>query len=848
MQNFTTASVIVLLVLGASSPAIAATISGKISDTTGAGLTGMEVRLWADDGKGYSIERVEVTAGDGTYSFASVPAGTYKLDARMAPMVTGNYGDRWYDVAPPNANGYVGADADELVIAESDVLTGMNIELEQLGGLDTRIVAGGSPIQGLRVRAELKSDPRVHHNDQTDGPCCGTNPHLGRAFFRGMVPGNYRFLVYDPTGLYRTTIATGPFTVTAGTDANANDVTVSAMPPDPAEPNGASTDAGTPTISTLPYVPQNASIAPAGDIDYYCFNAVTGERYEARVTSMLTVEGVERRHPWFDPMIGLWNGSAIVASNDDEVPGQTWDAALDTGPLPSDGRWCFVVSTFGDTNFVGAGQLSVGEYQIEIDYGNRPPTLAVNYEGAPAPTPPAEIMTNEGETLVFDLAFSDPDGDILNLEVRHFDNASMSVITGDLVRMADTATYTWTPSQQAATQSPFELTFRATDAEFDLRIPVIVRVGAVSGPPTVPVLLEPADGATVEEYDVALVIENSTDADGDSLTYDFQVEVGEPDDSPEHAFSDVAEGLSGTTSVLVEGLEENARVSWRARAFDGSDYSAWSDWSQFFVDAVNDPPQAPVIVKPERNERLQERQPTIAATVPEDPEGEAVTVSIELARDVDFEDVIATSGELSASTDPTMVSWLTEDLLDWGSVYFARASATDATGATSPFSEVVPFSIRFESELVAPSFSGTFATCQPQRVPSAPTEVTILNVDSSGAVVTFEVEIVLEGSEEPVLATTAAQSDAIETVATFEVTDVEVEPGRYMLRVRALRGGDEATEWTACPFEITGSGAGEPSVDEVTEDDGCGCATGAGAPSGLLFVLGLAMLRRRRRR
>lgn len=836
---------LIAVILCLSAPAFAATVSGKITGPGAAALVDMEVRLWADDGKGFTIAQTVVSAADGTYSFAAVPAGTYKLDARMAPMIEGNYGDRWYDVAAPTANGYVGADADELVIADADVLTGMNITLEVLGGLDMRAMAGANPVQGLKVRAESKADARIHHNDTTQGPCCGTNPHLGRAFFRGMVPANYRFLIYDPTGVYRTVVASGPFTVTSGNDADAGNVTVSAMVVDPSEPNGTGAAAGTPTITMFPYAPTNASVAPRGDVDYYCLNGLAGERYKASVTSMLTVEGTERRHPWFDPMIGLSDGTSIVLSNDDVTPGQSWDAVLDTGALPSDGRWCFVVSTFGDAAFTGAGQLSVGEYQLEVGYGNRPPTFAVNYLGVPAPTPPMEILVDEDVPMTFELVFADPDGDMLGLQVRHFDNASMPVGTGVLTELVGTATYEWTPNQQDAMRSPFELTFRARDAEFDLRIPVIVRVGSVSVPPTVPVLVSPPDGTAVDTLDVTLTLANSTDADGDALTYDFQVEIGEPDAAPEFAATE-NEDASGMTSTLIAGLTENDLVNWRARAYDGGDYSAWSDWSQFVVDAQNDPPDAPTIIKPTSNERLEERQPTIASSVPSDPEGDALTVLIELARDEEFEDIVGTSGAVEPTTDMTMVSWLVPDLLDFGGRYYVRASATDVRGATSAFSEVVTFTIRFESELMPPSFSADFAQCEPVTLNALPAELRVLNVDNSGAVVTFEVELVSqESSETPLVVGTAPQSEAIETIVMLDITGIEAPAGAYLLRVRAVRDGD-ATGWTECPFSLAGGGGG--GADENIEPDGCGCGTAGGAPGGFLLLAFVAVIRRSRRR
>jgi MYXO-CTERM domain-containing protein len=852
MQRRYTISTALLLVIWGAAPAWAATVSGKISDGGGGGLQGMEVRLWAESTKGFDIALTETTASDGTYTFSSVSAGRYKLDARMAPGVSGNYGDRWYDVEMPVSGGLVGADADVLDIAANDTLTGLNITLEQWGGLDGRIVSGGTPVQDLVVRVESEMDHRIHHNDVTDGPCCGTNPHLGKFFMRGLQPtsaaSTYRAIIYDPSGAYQTTVDPGPYTITSGTDVDAGDINVAAMPADPNEPNDSDTAPATPTIGALPCMPPSpTAVAPLGDVDYYCVNATAGDRLVASVQSRIDVDGSERPHPWFDPIVGLWDGSQITLSNDDAQPGETLDARLDTGNIASDGRYCFVVSPFGVGDFDGTGQGGAGEYEVEIEQGNRPPTLEVLFEGTDAPFAPEEIIVDEGEALEFVMNFTDPDGDNLDVEIRHFDNAGMAVTSGTIDEMANSATYRWTPSQQDGPLSPFELMFRINDGEFDLRYPVVVRVSPVSVPPTIPVLLQPDDESTVEASMVDLVIENSTDADGDSLTYDFQLEYGEPDNTAEDEVIGQAEGGGGMTSAAIAGLPENEWVHWRARAYDGADYSAWSERFRFFVDAENEPPEVPSIVKPGQNEQLDDRQPTIAATLPEDPEGDAVTLAIELATDEDFGDVVAASDPLEPGTDEMMIEWLVPDLLEWGGVYYVRAQATDERGATSAWSDPVGFSVRFENELMPPSFSGDFSSCEEIALDSLPDEIRVLNVDNQADLVTFDVQIVApDAPEEPLFETSVPQSDAIETVVPVEV---ELDPGTYDLRVRAQRR-DESTEWTACPFTLAGDddGDGDGDGDSQGGEEGCGCATPGAMPGSLLGLLALLGLRRRRRR
>lgn len=832
-----------------STNAFAATISGKINDSNNAGLAGMEVRLWAEGEKQWEIAELVVSNADGTYTFSDVPTGEYRLDARMAPGIEGNYGDTWYDSAPPTSNGLIAADADILSVADGDTLTGINVTLPILGGLDARIVASGTPLEGLIVRAESKQDPRIHHNDFTDGPCCGTNPHLGQAYFRGLAPSatasTYRLLIYDFDGIYATTVAPGPYTVTADSKADAGDVSVAAIGPDPNEPNDSETDPGTPTVTSLPYAPTDVALSPRGDVDWYCFNGQAGERYVAAVSAHIDVEGTPRAHPWFDPMVALWNGSSIVASNDDAVPGESLDAALDVRNLPTDGRYCFIVSTFGDDTFDGSGQLSAGEYDVEIKLGNRPPTIGVAYDGAPAPVAPDEITVDEDVTVVFEIDFSDPDGDALTLQVEHRDNNGASVMTGVLDQSVTPATYTWTPSQSDGALSPFELTFRVNDGEFDLRYPVVVRVSPVSVPPTVPVLIAPEDEAIVEGTAAELRLENSTDADGDTLSYDFQVEFGEPDNAPEIEANE-PEDSSGETATVAMGLPENTWISWRARAFDGADYSAWSEWRRFFVDSMNDAPDPPTIVKPENNEELPETTVTIASTIPADPEGDEVSVLIELARDGDFADLVATSGALAAGMDETMVSWEIEEPLARGGIYFARAFAEDESGARSGPSEIVAFSIRSSGDFQSPSFGGDFAGCGEVELGSGFGEVEILNVDDSGDAVTFEVAILAAGDESTVLVSTQVpQSDGDATVTTIAAP---ADPGSYLIRVRATRG-EESTAWTECRYTVTGDGG--PSgggSDSGIEDEGCGCATGGGSPAAILtLVVGLFIARRRRR-
>src|SRR5690606_14277002 len=182
-----------MLVSFAPGAASAATISGTITDGGGAGIP-MQVRLWSSGSKGYEISTTVTAAANGTYSFTNVSAGTYKVDARMPPMFTGNYGDRWYDQAPPIGNGWIAVDADELVVTAMDTLTNIDITMPVNGGLDGSIILNNAPRNGVYVRVESTSDYRLHHEhiskfggDQVT--INGLPTSDGRFIMRGLPPG-----------------------------------------------------------------------------------------------------------------------------------------------------------------------------------------------------------------------------------------------------------------------------------------------------------------------------------------------------------------------------------------------------------------------------------------------------------------------------------------------------------------------------------------------------------------------------------------------------------------------------------------------------------------------------------
>lgn len=113
--------------------------------------------------------------------------------------------------------------------------------------------------------------------------------------------------------------------------------------------------------------------------------------------------------------------------------------------------------------------------------------------------------------------------------------------------------------------------------------------------PSVPVPLHPIDDEQTDNQPT-LWVQNSTDAEGDALTYDFfccvDTTYGEPDPIYEY---DIAEGTDSTGWQVTEPLDENKRYGWIVRAYDGYEYSDWTASYEymFFVNGTPEPPAAP---------------------------------------------------------------------------------------------------------------------------------------------------------------------------------------------------------------------------------------------------------------
>ena len=208
--------------------------------------------------------------------------------------------------------------------------------------------------------------------------------------------------------------------------------------------------------------------------------------------------------------------------------------------------------------------------------------------------------------------------------------------------------------------------------------------------PLVPVPLYPILEEIVNTDQPTLWVNNSPDAEGDTLTYDFFIVVdttyGEPD--PVYVY-DYPEQTDSTGWQVTEPLHENWHYWWRARAYDGYEYS---DWSELFYGAV----WVNVVEEAPRDFEIQYPRDTSGwyvfdmlsnffwqASYDGDP-FDSVYYTLEIAIDSDFTYV--------NTIDGIWQEWHTlTDSLEFGTQYWWKVKATDKTNRYTYSSNVLTF-------------------------------------------------------------------------------------------------------------------------------------------------------------
>lgn len=116
---------------------------------------------------------------------------------------------------------------------------------------------------------------------------------------------------------------------------------------------------------------------------------------------------------------------------------------------------------------------------------------------------------------------------------------------------------------------------------------VTILLSSANSAPSVPTLQFPADNASITNRTSAFNWTNSTDAEGDAVTYHLQIDTDSAFSAPTVNVSGIADGSTGTTQYLISPiLNIDTTYYWRVRATDGSLTSAYTATRNFTVSSL----------------------------------------------------------------------------------------------------------------------------------------------------------------------------------------------------------------------------------------------------------------------
>lgn len=315
-----------------------------------------------------------------------------------------------------------------------------------------------------------------------------------------------------------------------------------------------------------------------------------------------------------------------------------------------------------------------------------------SFNGSPsAPRPLRPIggtpVASRTPELVVDNA-NDPEGDALGyrfeIDTRPELDSPERQLSPELT--AGPAETGWTPALELLENTHYYWRAHASDGN-TVTPSELARffVNVANDAPGAPLPLDPVDGRSVASATPTLRLRNAVDPDSDALSY--EVEVRGADGSVVAATAGIPAGVLETTWIVAPALAEDQAFTWSARASDGELFGPWSVPAAFSVNAVIEPPTAPVPLLPADGSQIGERRPTLVVDNATSPDGLALTYTFEL-------EAVATGGSVTPveraegvpEGSPTTAWTASLDLADGSYQWRARASDPLQDGPWSPSS------------------------------------------------------------------------------------------------------------------------------------------------------------------
>ena len=535
--------------------------------------------------------------------------------------------------------------------------------------------------------------------------------------------------------------------------------------------------------------------------------------------------------------------NVLSADTDGDGIADDWETA--NGLDPNDSGDGFLDSDLD-------GLTNVEEFGLDQD--------PFTYDGPTAPVAVFPIGGEEVDTDRPDLTVdnaTDPNGDFLTYEFEVYAEVALSTLvstaTGVVedasgqtfwkidVPLDENAVYWW---RARANDGAVSGGWTATETFF---------VNTENEAPGATTLVWPVDGEATGSLTPTLEWTIAEDGDLDEVLYDVEIwdEAGENLVVSMTGVTTADGDINATWTVDVP-LDEDTFYSWMVLPVDEHGMEGeWSDPALFFSDGTDEAPQGVAFIEPINNSSIVTPTPRLVATEGWDPEGTAVTYSMEVdtVGTFDSSDYESTTLEESGNGEIVWDLGVAGVTLPENNWIFARVQATDEGGVSSP-PDTITFFVRGDNDappvptLLSPEDGAESDDTTPTLTVETP-------VDPEADVVYVEFTLARDIDLDDVI----GGVDSV--LATGDSTGWVLDPpvnGTFYWSARAFDENGATSGW-ADPWLYTAPDeqvVGDDDDDDDGPSTGCDCnssITGASSAPGLLVLLMLVpVLAVRRRR
>ncbi|MCJ7683172.1 MAG: chitobiase/beta-hexosaminidase C-terminal domain-containing protein, partial [Desulfobacteraceae bacterium] len=293
-----------------------------------------------------------------------------------------------------------------------------------------------------------------------------------------------------------------------------------------------------------------------------------------------------------------------------------------------------------------------------------------------------------------------------------------------------------------------------------------------------------------------LVIHNSTDPDGDTLTYVFELYADEEMNTLVADAPNVSEGTNTTSWGVSMELSDNTWYFWRARATDGALFSQWV-YGSFFVHTENDSPGNFNISSPWDNAEVDTLTPVLQVTNSVDIDEDRITYDFEVYADTGMSTLVASASGIPEGAEGS-TSWVVDIPLNDETWHYWKVITTDEHGATT---ESPPAAFLVNTLNTAPEAPGISSPAVGSEVTFKELDLAVTNAtDPDGDALTYFFELDKVNSFDSEAKQTSGEILEGEGTTTWHVAVLE-DNSLYYWRVKASDGTAEST-WAVGSFFV----------------------------------------------